>query len=60
MDERQQPTSACPGEAADASVTGALVSVTVGPDGIDGSYWVPAPDTPRAYERAARGPTGGP
>ncbi|MEU7564141.1 hypothetical protein [Streptomyces eurythermus] len=60
MDERQQPTRACPGEAADASVTGALVSVTVGPDGIDGLYWVQAPDKPRAYERSARGAKGGP
>ncbi|PAZ09500.1 RNA polymerase subunit sigma-24 [Streptomyces sp. SA15] len=35
-------------------VTVALVSVTVGPDGIDGLYWVLAPDKLRAYERSAR------
>ncbi|MEU1939461.1 RNA polymerase sigma factor SigJ [Streptomyces coeruleorubidus] len=32
----------------------ALVSATVGPDGIDGLYWVLAPDKLRAYERSAR------
>ncbi|MFJ4584573.1 sigma-70 family RNA polymerase sigma factor [Streptomyces echinatus] len=31
----------------------ALVSVTAGPDGIDGLYWVLAPDKLRAYERSA-------
>jgi RNA polymerase sigma factor (sigma-70 family) len=31
----------------------ALVSVTVGPDGIDGLYWVLAPDKLRAYERSS-------
>jgi RNA polymerase sigma-70 factor (TIGR02957 family) len=41
-------------------VTGALVSVTVGPDGIDGLYWVLAPDKLRAYERSTRRPTGRP
>jgi RNA polymerase sigma-70 factor (ECF subfamily) len=34
-------------------VTVALVSITVGPDGIDGLYWVIAPDKLRAYERSA-------
>ncbi|MEU7410291.1 MULTISPECIES: RNA polymerase sigma factor SigJ [Streptomyces] len=34
-------------------VTVALVSVTAGPDGIDGLYWVLAPDKLRAYERSA-------
>jgi RNA polymerase sigma-70 factor (ECF subfamily) len=34
-------------------VTVALVSVTVGPDGIDGLYWVITPDKLRAYERSA-------
>ncbi|MFG2359282.1 RNA polymerase sigma factor SigJ [Streptomyces sp. NPDC048521] len=38
----------------------ALVSVTVGPDGIDGLYWVLAPDKLRAYERSARRLTGRP
>ncbi|GGT81612.1 RNA polymerase sigma factor SigJ [Streptomyces coeruleorubidus] len=32
----------------------ALVSATVGPAGIDGLYWVLAPDKLRAYERSAR------
>jgi RNA polymerase sigma-70 factor (ECF subfamily) len=32
----------------------ALVSTTVGPDGIDGLYWVLTPDKLRAYERSAR------
>jgi RNA polymerase sigma-70 factor (ECF subfamily) len=32
----------------------ALVSATVGPDGIDGLYWVLAPEKLRAYERSAR------
>ncbi|MFF5523004.1 RNA polymerase sigma factor SigJ [Streptomyces coeruleorubidus] len=32
----------------------ALVNATVGPDGIDGLYWVLAPDKLRAYERSAR------
>ncbi|MEU0249053.1 RNA polymerase sigma factor SigJ [Streptomyces sp. NPDC006235] len=32
----------------------ALASATVGPDGIDGLYWVLAPDKLRAYERSAR------
>lgn len=32
----------------------ALVSATVGPDGIDGLYWVLAPDKLRAYGRSAR------
>ncbi|CAL9326208.1 RNA polymerase sigma-70 factor [Streptomyces sp. SudanB52_2052] len=32
----------------------ALVSATAGPDGIDGLYWVLAPDKLRAYERSAR------
>ncbi|GGV10071.1 sigma factor [Streptomyces spectabilis] len=36
----------------------ALVSVTVGPDGIDGLYWVLAPDKLRAYERSVRARTG--
>ncbi|MGW5463789.1 RNA polymerase sigma factor SigJ [Streptomyces sp. NPDC003996] len=36
----------------------ALVSVTVGPDGIDGLYWVLAPEKLRAYERSARRLTG--
>jgi RNA polymerase sigma factor (sigma-70 family) len=35
-------------------VTVALVSVTVGPDGIDGLYWILAPGKLRAYERSAR------
>lgn len=38
----------------------ALVSVTVGPDGIDGLYWVLAPDKLRAYERSAHRLTGRP
>ncbi|MFF8864848.1 RNA polymerase sigma factor SigJ [Streptomyces sp. NPDC015139] len=38
----------------------ALVSVTVGPDGIDGLYWVLAPDKLRAYERSAHRLTGQP
>ncbi|MGW1607018.1 sigma factor-like helix-turn-helix DNA-binding protein, partial [Streptomyces eurythermus] len=41
-------------------VTVALVSVTVGADGIDGLYWVLAPDKLRAYERSARRPTARP
>ncbi len=32
----------------------ALVSATAGPDGINGLYWVLAPDKLRAYERSAR------
>ncbi|MCC5477006.1 RNA polymerase sigma factor SigJ [Streptomyces barringtoniae] len=39
-------------------VTVALVGVTAGPDGIDGLYWILAPDKLRAYERSARRPTG--
>ncbi|MEU6671163.1 RNA polymerase sigma factor SigJ [Streptomyces sp. NPDC046727] len=35
-------------------VSVALVSITVGPDGIDGLYWVITPDKLRAYERSAR------
>jgi RNA polymerase sigma-70 factor (ECF subfamily) len=31
----------------------ALVNVTAGPDGIDGLYWILAPDKLRAYERSA-------
>ncbi|MGY5101496.1 RNA polymerase sigma factor SigJ [Streptomyces sp. 900105245] len=38
----------------------ALVSVTVGPDGIDGLYWVLAPDKLRAYERSTHRLTGQP
>ena len=38
----------------------ALVSATVGPDGIDGLYWVLAPEKLRAYERSARRVTGRP
>ncbi|WP_432030527.1 RNA polymerase sigma factor SigJ [Streptomyces sp. 1222.5] len=38
----------------------ALVSVTVGPDGIDGLYWVLAPAKLRAYERSAHRLTGQP
>ncbi|MGW7523288.1 RNA polymerase sigma factor SigJ [Streptomyces sp. NPDC054783] len=38
--------------------TVALVGVTAGPDGIDGLYWILAPDKLRAYERSARRPTG--
>ncbi|MFD7433286.1 RNA polymerase sigma factor SigJ [Streptomyces sp. NPDC059861] len=34
-------------------VTVALVSLTVGPDGIDGTYWVLAPEKLRAYEQSA-------
>ncbi|MFD8394890.1 sigma-70 family RNA polymerase sigma factor [Streptomyces sp. NPDC059680] len=41
-------------------VTVALVGVTAGPDGIDGLYWILAPDKLRAYERSARRPTGHP
>ncbi|MFF8844316.1 sigma-70 family RNA polymerase sigma factor [Streptomyces sp. NPDC015127] len=41
-------------------VTVALVSVTVGPDGIDGLYWVLATDKLRAYERSAGRLTGRP
>ncbi|MFJ4471724.1 RNA polymerase sigma-70 factor [Streptomyces sp. NPDC089424] len=32
----------------------ALVSLTVGPDGIDGVYWVLAPEKLRAYEHSAQ------
>ncbi|WP_330289140.1 sigma factor [Streptomyces sp. NBC_00576] len=32
----------------------ALMSVTVGPDGIDGLYWILAPDKLRAYERSTQ------
>ncbi|GCB47508.1 RNA polymerase sigma factor SigJ [Streptomyces sp. NL15-2K] len=39
-------------------VTVALVSVTAGPDGIDGLYWILAPDKLRAYEQSARRPSG--
>lgn len=35
----------------------ALVSVTVGPDGIDGLYWILAPDKLRAYEQSTHGLT---
>lgn len=38
----------------------ALLSVTVGPDGIDGLYWMLAPEKLRAYERSASRPTGRP
>ncbi|MDQ0711314.1 RNA polymerase sigma-70 factor (TIGR02957 family) [Streptomyces luteogriseus] len=38
----------------------ALVSATVGPDGIDRLYWVLAPEKLRAYERSARRVTGRP
>ncbi|MEU3852938.1 RNA polymerase sigma factor SigJ [Streptomyces sp. NPDC029554] len=38
----------------------ALVSATVGPDGIDGLYWVLAPEKLRAYERSARRGAGRP
>ncbi|WP_225097767.1 RNA polymerase sigma factor SigJ [Streptomyces sp. CoH27] len=38
----------------------ALVTVTVGPDGIDALYWVLAPDKLRAYERSAHRFTGRP
>ncbi|MGC5038742.1 RNA polymerase sigma-70 factor [Streptomyces sp. DT190] len=38
----------------------ALVSVTVGPGGIDGLYWVLAPEKLRAYERSARRGAGRP
>ncbi|MEW2530655.1 RNA polymerase sigma factor SigJ [Streptomyces sp. NPDC047071] len=38
----------------------ALVSVTVGPDGIDGLYWVLAPEKLRAYQRSVRARTGRP
>ncbi|MEU6917094.1 RNA polymerase sigma-70 factor [Streptomyces olindensis] len=38
----------------------ALVSATAGPDGIDGLYWVLAPDKLRAYERSARRGAGRP
>ncbi|MGV9456141.1 sigma factor [Streptomyces sp. NPDC003635] len=34
--------------------TVALVSMTVGPDGIDALYWVIAPEKLRAYERSAK------
>lgn len=40
----------------------ALMSATVGPDGIDGLYWILAPEKLRAYERSAHrlvGPLGG-
>ncbi|GAB1339596.1 RNA polymerase sigma-70 factor [Streptomyces sp. E-15] len=39
-------------------VTVALVDVSVGPDGVDGLYWVLAPDKLRAYERSAGRLTG--
>lgn len=35
-------------------VTVALMSVTVGPDGIDGLYWILAPEKLRAYERSSQ------
>ncbi|MFI9612183.1 RNA polymerase sigma-70 factor [Streptomyces sp. NPDC052023] len=38
----------------------ALVSVTVGPDGIDGVYWVLAPEKLRAYQQSAQRLTGHP
>ncbi|WP_405816826.1 RNA polymerase sigma-70 factor [Streptomyces sp. NBC_01390] len=38
----------------------ALVNVTAGPDGIDGLYWILAPDKLRAYERSTRRLTGRP
>ncbi|MEU0204253.1 MULTISPECIES: RNA polymerase sigma factor SigJ [unclassified Streptomyces] len=38
----------------------ALVSATAGPGGIDGLYWVLAPDKLRAYERSARRGAGRP
>ncbi|MBT2416903.1 RNA polymerase sigma factor SigJ [Streptomyces sp. ISL-22] len=41
-------------------VTVALVSVTVGADGVDGLYWVLAPGKLRAYERSAHRLTGRP
>ncbi|MDQ0934366.1 sigma-70 family RNA polymerase sigma factor [Streptomyces turgidiscabies] len=41
-------------------ITVALLSVTVGPDGIDGLYWILAPEKLRAYERSAQRPTGRP
>ncbi|MDX2937368.1 RNA polymerase sigma factor SigJ [Streptomyces ipomoeae] len=41
-------------------VTVALVSVTVGLDGIDRLYWVLAPEKLRAYERSAHRVTGRP
>ncbi|WP_328876743.1 sigma-70 family RNA polymerase sigma factor [Streptomyces sp. NBC_00287] len=40
--------------------TVALVSITPGPDGIDGLYWVITPEKLRAYERSARRLTGRP
>jgi RNA polymerase sigma-70 factor (ECF subfamily) len=33
----------------------ALMSVRVGPDGVDGLYWILAPEKLRAYERSDRG-----
>ncbi|MFG3658380.1 RNA polymerase sigma-70 factor [Streptomyces sp. NPDC047706] len=38
----------------------ALVSLTVGPDGIDGTYWVLAPEKLRAYQQSAQRPAGHP
>ncbi|WP_371661547.1 sigma-70 family RNA polymerase sigma factor [Streptomyces sp. NBC_00280] len=38
----------------------ALMSITAGPDGIDGLYWILAPDKLRAYERSAQRLTGRP
>ncbi|MBG0851806.1 sigma-70 family RNA polymerase sigma factor [Streptomyces spinoverrucosus] len=40
--------------------TVALVSITTGPDGIDGLYWVLTPEKLRAYERSAHRLTGRP
>lgn len=34
------------------------MSVTVGPDGIDGLYWILTPEKLRAYERSAQRLTG--
>jgi hypothetical protein len=42
----------------EGGVTVALMSVTVGPDGIDGLYWILAPDKLRAYDRSAHRLTG--
>jgi RNA polymerase sigma-70 factor (ECF subfamily) len=41
-------------------ITVALMTATVGPDGIDRLYWVLAPDKLEAYERSARRPTARP